>query len=48
MLACGIATGAGAGRNALRLEPGSSLVVFGAGAVGLAAVMAARLTSAEP
>jgi Zn-dependent alcohol dehydrogenase len=44
VLACGIATGAGAVLNALRLEPGSSLVVFGAGAVGLAAIMAARLT----
>jgi Zn-dependent alcohol dehydrogenase len=44
VLACGIATGAGAVLNALALQPGSSLVVFGAGAVGLAAVMAARLT----
>jgi Zn-dependent alcohol dehydrogenase len=44
VLACGIATGAGAVLNAVRLEPGSSLVVFGAGAVGLAAIMAARLT----
>ena len=46
VLACGIATGAGAVLNALRLEPGSSLVVFGGGAVGLAAVMASRLTPA--
>jgi aryl-alcohol dehydrogenase len=46
VLACGIATGAGAVLNTLRLEPGSSLAVFGAGAVGLAAVMAARLTPA--
>jgi Zn-dependent alcohol dehydrogenase len=45
-LACGIATGAGAVLNALRLEPGSTLVVYGGGAVGLAAVMAARLTPA--
>ena len=44
VLACGIATGAGAVLNAVRLEPGSRLVVFGAGAVGLAAIMAARLT----
>src|SRR3954470_1728096 len=46
VLACGIATGAGAVLNALRIEPGSSLVVYGGGAVGLAAIMAARLTPA--
>ncbi|MEU0312870.1 NAD(P)-dependent alcohol dehydrogenase [Nocardioides sp. NPDC006273] len=44
VLACGIATGAGAVLNTLQLGPGDSLVVFGGGAVGLAAVMAARLT----
>lgn len=41
--ACGINTGAGAVLNALRPEPGSSIAVFGAGTVGLAAVMAARI-----
>lgn len=46
VLACGVATGAGAVLNTLDLGPGDSLVVFGAGAVGLAAVMAARLTPA--
>jgi aryl-alcohol dehydrogenase len=45
-LACGIGTGAGAVLNALRPHPGSSVVVYGAGAVGLSAVMAARLTGA--
>jgi aryl-alcohol dehydrogenase len=45
-LACGIGTGAGAVLNALRPWAGSSLVVYGAGAVGLSAVMAARLTGA--
>ena len=45
-LACGLSTGAGAVLNTLRPEPGSSLVVYGAGAVGLAAVMAARCTAA--
>lgn len=45
-LGCGFAAGAGAVLNAVRPEPGSSVVVFGAGAVGLAAVMAARLTAA--
>jgi aryl-alcohol dehydrogenase len=41
--ACGVNTGAGAVLNALRPEPGSAIAVFGAGAVGLAAVMAARI-----
>jgi Zn-dependent alcohol dehydrogenase len=45
-LACGISTGAGAVLNALRPHPGSSVVVYGAGAVGLSAIMAARLTAA--
>lgn len=45
-LACGIGTGAGAVLNALRPDLGSSLVVFGTGAVGLAAIMAARSTGA--
>jgi len=45
-LACGIATGAGAVLNTARPEPGESVVVFGAGAVGLAAIMAARNTPA--
>lgn len=45
-LACGISTGAGAVLHAARPEPGESIVVFGAGAVGLAAIMAARNTPA--
>lgn len=45
-LACGISTGAGAVFHTLRPAPGTSLVVYGVGAVGLAAVMAARLTPA--
>lgn len=45
-LACGISTGAGAVFNTLQPRTGSSLVVYGAGAVGLAAVMAARLSPA--
>jgi aryl-alcohol dehydrogenase len=40
-LGCGVQTGAGAVMNALRPRPGSSLVVFGAGGVGLSAAMAA-------
>lgn len=41
--ACGVNTGAGAVFNVLRPVPGSSIAVFGVGAVGLAAVMAARI-----
>lgn len=41
-LGCGIQTGAGAVINVLRPRLGQSLVVFGAGAVGLAGLMAAR------
>jgi aryl-alcohol dehydrogenase len=44
-LGCGIQTGAGAVLNVLRPRPGDTLVVTGAGAVGLAAVMAARVTA---
>ena len=43
-LGCGIQTGAGAVLNALRPDPESTLAVFGAGAVGCAAIMAAALT----
>ena len=39
---CGIQTGAGAVLNTLRPSQDSSLAVFGAGAVGLSAVMAAK------
>ncbi|HKR90136.1 MAG TPA: NAD(P)-dependent alcohol dehydrogenase [Phenylobacterium sp.] len=42
-LGCGIQTGAGAVINALKPSAGSSIAVFGAGSVGLAAVMAARV-----
>lgn len=45
-LGCGIQTGAGAVLNVLRPEPGATLAVFGAGAVGMAAVMAAAITPA--
>jgi aryl-alcohol dehydrogenase len=47
-LGCGIQTGAGAVLNTLACPPGSSLAVFGAGSVGLSAVMAARLAGCNP
>ncbi|MDR2502374.1 MAG: NAD(P)-dependent alcohol dehydrogenase [Oscillospiraceae bacterium] len=42
-LGCGVQTGAGAVLNSLQPEPYSSLVVFGAGGVGMAAIMAAKI-----
>ena len=45
-LGCGIQTGAGAVMNALKVTPGSSFAAFGGGAVGLSAVMAARVAGA--
>ncbi|PSH02719.1 MAG: NAD(P)-dependent alcohol dehydrogenase [Acidobacteria bacterium] len=42
-LGCGINTGAGTILNGLKPKPGSSLLVIGAGTVGLSAVMAANL-----
>lgn len=47
-LGCGIQTGAGSVMNGLEPLPGEPLVVFGAGAVGLAAIMAANLIGCEP
>jgi aryl-alcohol dehydrogenase len=43
-LACGLATGAGAVLNEARPRLGDSILVAGVGAVGLAAIMAARNT----
>jgi aryl-alcohol dehydrogenase len=47
-LGCGLQTGAGTVLNSLAVAAGKSLAVFGTGAVGLAAVMAARLVGAGP
>jgi len=46
-LACGVQTGAGAVLNVLRPTAADSVVVFGAGTVGLSAVMAARHIGCE-
>jgi aryl-alcohol dehydrogenase len=45
-LGCGIQTGAGSVLNALKVEAGETIAVFGAGAVGLSAIMAARVAAA--
>ncbi|KAF3769271.1 GroES-like protein [Cryphonectria parasitica EP155] len=44
-LGCGIQTGAGTIMNVVQPPPGSNLAIFGGGAVGLAALLAAQLTS---
>ncbi|OGP68102.1 MAG: alcohol dehydrogenase [Deltaproteobacteria bacterium RBG_16_44_11] len=47
-LGCGIQTGAGTVMNTLHVQRGASIAIFGTGAVGLAAVMAARIVHAYP
>ncbi|MDV7353687.1 NAD(P)-dependent alcohol dehydrogenase [Rhodococcus oxybenzonivorans] len=46
-LGCGLQTGAGAVLNSLQVRAGSTFAVFGTGAVGLAAVMAAVIAGAS-
>lgn len=46
-LGCGLQTGAGTVMNSLAVKAGSSIVILGAGSVGLAAVMAARIRKAR-
>ena len=47
LFACGLSTELGAAMNAAKVEPGSTCVVFGAGLVGLGAVVGCRLQGAE-
>ena len=47
-LGCGIQTGAGAALNSLTVGAGISLAIFGGGAVGLSALMAAKAVGAGP
>jgi aryl-alcohol dehydrogenase len=44
---CGVQTGAGAILNAMPVAPGRSVAIWGTGAVGLAAVMAAAASGAD-
>jgi Zn-dependent alcohol dehydrogenase len=48
LLACGVITGVGAVINTAQVEPGSSVVIIGAGGVGLNAVQGAALAGAHP
>lgn len=47
-LGCGLMTGAGAVLRSLKARKGLPIAIFGAGAVGLAAVMAAKIAGAHP
>ena len=47
LFACGLSTGLGAAMNTAKVEAGSTCVVFGAGMVGLGAVIGCRLQGAE-
>ena len=46
-LGCGIQTGVGAIVNALDVQPGATVAIFGTGSVGMAAIMAARIRRAK-
>jgi aryl-alcohol dehydrogenase len=47
-LACGVQTGAGGVLNILKPAAGTAFVVFGAGSVGLSAMLAAKLLGCDP
>ena len=47
LIGCGVITGVGAVINTARIEPGSTVAVFGLGGVGLAAVQGARIAGAR-
>ncbi len=46
LIGCGVMTGAGAAMNTARVQPGSSVVVFGCGGVGLSVIQGARICGA--
>lgn len=48
LFSCAVLTGVGAVVNTARVEPGTSVAVFGLGGVGLSAIMGARLAGAWP
>ncbi|KHJ87246.1 S-(hydroxymethyl)glutathione dehydrogenase/class III alcohol dehydrogenase [Oesophagostomum dentatum] len=47
LLGCGISTGYGAVVNTCKVEPGSTVAVWGLGAVGLAVIMGAKIAGAK-
>ncbi|TCP45381.1 S-(hydroxymethyl)glutathione dehydrogenase/alcohol dehydrogenase [Tamaricihabitans halophyticus] len=46
LIGCGVLTGVGAVLNTAKVEPGASVVIIGAGGVGIAAIQGARLSGA--
>jgi len=46
LIGCGVMTGAGAAINTAKISPGSSVVIIGAGGVGVAAIQGARIAGA--
>ena len=47
LLGCGVLTGVGAAMNAARIEPGSTVIVFGCGGVGMSVIQGARICGAS-
>jgi S-(hydroxymethyl)glutathione dehydrogenase / alcohol dehydrogenase len=47
LIGCGVTTGVGAALNTAEVKPGSTVAVFGAGGVGLAAIQGARIAGAR-
>jgi S-(hydroxymethyl)glutathione dehydrogenase/alcohol dehydrogenase len=47
LVGCGVMTGVGAALNTARVKPGSSVVVFGCGGVGISAIQGARVAGAS-
>jgi S-(hydroxymethyl)glutathione dehydrogenase/alcohol dehydrogenase len=47
LIGCGVTTGVGAALNTARVEPGSTVAVFGAGGVGLSVIQGARIAGAR-
>ena len=46
LIGCGVTTGVGAAINTAEVSPGSSVVVFGCGGVGISAIQGARIAGA--
>lgn len=47
LIGCGVSTGIGAVTNTAKVEPGSNVVVFGLGGIGLNVIQAARMVGAN-
>ena len=46
LIGCGVTTGVGAAINTAKVQPGSTVAVFGCGGVGIAAIQGARIAGA--